>query len=813
MSIRRISLTLLIVLSPILMAGQSSRRFEIFNAADGLADNSAQTVFCTHTGRLVITTMGQINFFDGQVFSYIDSRDETIYPLSAYTGFTHLYFDSYHHLWLKNTHSLTCVDLTTERFSTSIQDIFDEFGMKHQVGDFFVDGSGQPWLLDGDSLFSVESKRYYPVRAGHCLQDLAVFERQLLLFYDDGIVDVLHLDTQRRMVQRAAYPDNRRDDYSATSVIYQDSSLIYQLRNGSKGALMQRYDIRRQEWTHIFDTPYRLNNLVRHDSLLYISSEHGYWIHNLTNGRQTHIESLTLTDGRPLATDINMMAFDNQNGLWIGTQRYGLLYSRPFNVPFEAVPWDNPYSHTLYDLMAAHLPPNESAFRGKAANCVYRDSRGWTWVGTTKGLQLWRSIDDAHPQLITTEQGLLNNVVHSVIEDQRHNIWVSTSYGISCLLIRDSEIGYITSYNEYDNVPNASFENGLAACLPDGRVIMQGINHMLVFNPSKMSTLAGYKFQIYPKLIQLLVNGNNVHTGEEVGGKVILDRALSRTDELNLDYNMNSVEMVFSALNYFRPQHTYYRVRIRNIDDEWHVFTPYDATPHVDQSGCLHLQMMALRPGHYVIELQASMIPDEWLSQPYVWVVNINEPWWRTTGLFLLLGLVLIVLVAVNVYYYLRNANMRMKRNSEERSLLKRLRVFAERASMERGELLEPIAEEYLGQPVDPHNELFEEFIQVMQRLMPVLLSNRSKLSMHQLSQLASMPVQQFYQLVNANIYKSPRPLARQLMLQKAERLLLTTDMSIAEISQACGFVSPNFFIASFYREKSVTPAQYRSRA
>lgn len=43
-------------------------RFYVYNAANGLADNSAQTIYCTQSGRLVITTMGQINFFDGHIF-------------------------------------------------------------------------------------------------------------------------------------------------------------------------------------------------------------------------------------------------------------------------------------------------------------------------------------------------------------------------------------------------------------------------------------------------------------------------------------------------------------------------------------------------------------------------------------------------------------------------------------------------------------------------------------------------------------------------------------------------------------------------
>ena len=146
---------LLMTLAPCMVwAETSSRVFQNFNASNGLADNSAQTILCTKTGRLVITTMGQINFYDGQKFTYIDPTEEDLYPLADYRGNYHLYFDIYHHLWLKNTHSVTCVDLLTEKFVTSIDSVIVGFGMDKKVSDLFVSSDGVVWLLNPDGIFS-----------------------------------------------------------------------------------------------------------------------------------------------------------------------------------------------------------------------------------------------------------------------------------------------------------------------------------------------------------------------------------------------------------------------------------------------------------------------------------------------------------------------------------------------------------------------------------------------------------------------------------------------------------------------------------
>ena len=68
---RLLTLSLLAFMSAFVMAETSDRRFEKYNASDGLADNSAQTIYCTKEGRMVITTMGQINFFGEHISSQL----------------------------------------------------------------------------------------------------------------------------------------------------------------------------------------------------------------------------------------------------------------------------------------------------------------------------------------------------------------------------------------------------------------------------------------------------------------------------------------------------------------------------------------------------------------------------------------------------------------------------------------------------------------------------------------------------------------------------------------------------------------------
>lgn len=797
------------------MAVPSRRAFQAYNAKNGLADNSAQTIRCATSGRLVITTMGQINFFDGNRFSFIDPSKENTYHLSNYFGNYHVYVDKYRHLWLKNTRTVTCVDLYTEMFVDSVEYVFRELGVNETVKDFFVDDNGDAYFLTDKGLYSADSKRYFRVREKYNLQDLETYQgKYLLLFYETGIVDILELSTGTAVNSCKAYDEVKAQKYNKSSVLYKDDFMFYQIRNGSKGAILQSFNIGKWEWKTLMETPYHLNNIEKRGNLLYIPCEYGYWVYDVESGRAGQVDELRMFDGRLLNTDVNALCFDRQGGMWIGTEKWGLLYSRPNNPPFTAYTWDQPEA-LKYDAMMANAPSNRT-FKGKTVNTLLKDSRGWIWVGTSSGLHLYQKESDSMPRVFARRDGLLNNVIHSIVEDKFHNIWVGTSYGISCLKLgADGHLIDILSYNQYDNIPEESFVNGKALCLPDSTIVMQSLDHVIAFDPNDMMTLqSDMGFDLQPELVGLMINGNRVRTGEEYNGKVILDLALIRMKEFNFDYDQNSLSLTFSSLNYFRPEQTYYRVRVKEIDDTWKIMTPYNSQGMVDSKGQFHLPLASLKPGTYTIELQASMSIDDWNTEPREWIIHINEPWWRATGLFVLLGLLLLALFLLNVYLYVRNSNMKSRRISEEKNIIRRIKLFAERCVHSKDEVLSPLAEEITGTGGDASNNLSEEFLQTMLKLLDFVDGKRvSQLSMQMLSEKAGMDLQSFYALISSNIYKNPRELAKRVMMSRAKEMLRSSGEDIADIALKCGFSSPNYFIASFFHENHVLPEEYRRMA
>ena len=785
------------------------RRFRVINAADGLADNSAQTIKSTFSGRLVVSTIGHINFYDGSGFTHISSGDSR-YLLPKYKGHYHLYFDDSHHLWLKDKGMVTCVNMLTEQFVSDIGSIFQAQGVKGHVEDMFVDSSGSIWLVQGNNIYSRHGKVSLPLRKGRVLQDMDISDNIVLLFYDDCQVDVYDIIAKKKLYSTNSLNHEEVKDYQESSVIYKYRNGFFQIRNGNNKALLMWFDLGTRQWTKVLSTDYYLSNMTVKDDVLYIASAYGYWTYDTDSRQIEHYEMIKLTDGRELLTDMNCIEFDRQGGMWIGTEKRGLLYSKYIKSPFNVMTWDNPLS-VKYAEMMDKVCTYDMLVKGHRLNCTYKDSRGWIWVGSLNGLYYFKP-GQKDSICVKKEDGMVNDVVHSIIEDGKHNIWVSTSNGIVGLVIKNGKVTFVNSFINSDGIPAEAFVNGRAMRLDDGTIVMQALDHVVSFNPMKMSIMEGNNILLHPKFVRLQVNGTNIFAGTEIDGRVVTEKAVSRLNMIELPSTQNSLSLKFSSLNYFRPIQTYYRYRVSGLQDKWVMLSYYNSKGLVDKNGILHLPLLGLEPGNYMVEVQASMYPGKWTTPPVKVVVKIKEPWWRTTGLTLLISGVFLILIIWNIVIFSGNSRLKMKRNVSEVELFRRIDGFISRAESCRMEKQTRRSVNDESEDVTSGADLDKDAVELLMELVPY--SRNGKLDHNVLVQLAikkRIKLTDIYDIITNNIFRSPALLTMAMLLEKASRDLIESGMTVEEIAEKNNFASPNYFIAMFFRRYGMTPLQWRS--
>lgn len=810
-TIIKIILAVVALMPALAYAKTDNRSFRIISAANGLADNSAQTIDCTFSGRMIVSSLGSINIYDGGYFLQVSDEGEYTYTLKNYQGNYHLYFDGNHHLWLKDKRKVKCVDMMTERYISDLAPVFEAEGVVDTVDDLFVDSSGRLWLVSNGVASAEKGKYKVKVNGNKNLQDVDVNGESLMFFYGDGSMEVYDINTGNPQYSNVAYDKECQETYGKSTVLMRTEDGIFQIRNGGNKSILMWYEFASRKWSEIMRQDYSLNNMVIKDGLLYIASAYGYWTYDQKSDALEHYDEVMLENGRVLLTDINALEFDRQGGMWMGTENRGLLYSKPRLSPFSNYTWDNPKAVELSNLMDSLIDTSNFVYES-GVYCRFTDSRGWKWKGGRNGLSFMRP-GDKEETYVDKGIGLLNHVAHCIAEDHDHNIWIGTSCGIAVIRINEGKLSYAVSFDANDNVPIETFTNGRSMTLPNGNIVMQAIDHVVEFRPKTFITSEDNFILLHPKFSRLMVNGTVVNAGTMIDGKVIIEDAVSRTRHLELDYLENTVTLTFSALNFFRPLQTYYRVRVKGLDEEWRVMSYFNSNGLVDSKGLLHLPLMGLEPGNYTVEVQASMFPDKWVTPALKIGISVKQPWWQTTGLYVGLFVVLAILLAANIVFYNRNNRLRIRCNLGEFELTRLLNNFLKRSDACKDEQQVPSQEEYLGSNEEAIGDLNEKFINVMLDLKSHLEKEAvSHVVYKDVSARNGIDILEFYDLVSANINKSPRLFNRALKLQQAAKILVETDESIESIAEKNQFVSTGFFCSCFVKRYGVTPEEYRKR-
>ncbi len=86
-----------------------------------------------------------------------------------------------------------------------------------------------------------------------------------------------------------------------------------------------------------------------------------------------------------------------------------------------------------------------------------------------------------------TEDGLPNNFIHAITEDAHGQIWVSTSDGISRMSINEKvDSAWFTNYRYEDGTLKGEYRNQEVQTLPDGRILMGGVDGWTLFHPDSV---------------------------------------------------------------------------------------------------------------------------------------------------------------------------------------------------------------------------------------------------------------------------------------------------------------------------------------
>jgi len=326
---------------------QAQEYFPI-NTDDGLSENKVRNIIQLPDGRMVITTNGLINVYNGTNFSYMHFKGNDIYPLASYDGFHHSYLDESGKMWLKVSHGLILFDFQKDKVESNLNKVLKELGFNYAIVDFFVDDSKNLWFVTrDDKLYVYDAKKKktnlfltqasFQGNKKDQLKDIASIDGKLLLFYRSGIHVCYNYATKQKIYVDTSMANLISGNYDRTVYIIPCKHSFLQMQNGplNKGILLS-YQLNTHKWEVVLQTNYWLNTLdFDVDGSIKVCCKMGLWNISPDLKEKQFVSNLKTVEGTNIATEISTIYQDNEGGTWIGTLDRGLLYSHPKRYLFK----------------------------------------------------------------------------------------------------------------------------------------------------------------------------------------------------------------------------------------------------------------------------------------------------------------------------------------------------------------------------------------------------------------------------------------------------------------------------------------------
>ena len=282
---------------------------------------------------------------------------------------------------------------------------------------------------------------------------------------------------------------------------------------------------------------------------------------------------------------------------------------------------------------------NVKPFTNNYVTQVLQDSRGLVWVGTREGLNIL-DMETDNLSYLTEKQGLCNNNICGIAEDKNHNIWVTTSVGVSRVVVqRNHEDGTynfgLYNYSIADGLQSNEFNPGAIITKKDGNVLlggMYGINWVLQKGKDDNDALPRVM------LTQLFIGEEEIHTGHTYGGRVVLSQALNETSKIVLGHDQSTITVRFGAGNYNQSERLQFMYWMEGKDDDW---KNGNALTH-------GVTFQNLRSGTYTLHVKAISAEGAVSNQERTLVITVERHWLLSWWMIM----AYIIVVAFVVYFW-----------------------------------------------------------------------------------------------------------------------------------------------------------------
>lgn len=368
--------------------------------------------------------------------------------------------------------------------------------------------------------------------------------------------------------------------------------------------------------------------LVDHEGTVWAGSD-GDGLFFKRGARFAKIPTTTGFDGR----SVRALYLDSDQTMWVGTADKGLFHYKDGKFINKSTSEDG-----------------TTRIKNTDVRAILRDQKGMLWVGTG-GAGLSRFADNQWVTMTSTN-GLPNNFINCLYEDELQNLWVGTMAGFGRV-----EVGNVTSISDQTKLPVKTiyqiFEDpmgnlwigaakgilrvrradllryieGAAETIPtvfyDERDGLKSSHCNGPFQPYGAQSEDGKLWFPTSRWISVIDPTRleiNERPPKVVIETIIVDgKELPYQDEITLPAQTESLTIYYTGLNFSAPKKTRFRYRLDPQETDW------------EDAGTRRLaQYENLPPGDYTFRVIAANRDNLWNETGQTMRIIIKPPFWRT---------------------------------------------------------------------------------------------------------------------------------------------------------------------------------------
>jgi signal transduction histidine kinase/ligand-binding sensor domain-containing protein/CheY-like chemotaxis protein/AraC-like DNA-binding protein len=313
------------------------------------------------------------------------------------------------------------------------------------------------------------------------------------------------------------------------------------------------------------------------------------------------------------SSDVRAIEKDHNGHLWIGTYGAGLYLFNPQNGIYTAY---NAQKGDIQDLSS-----------GVVFALHFDSSNNKLWIGTQENGLILYDTQQKIAKKFSEKNGLANNTILAIQEDNGHQIWVSTNKGIAKV---DLLTHKIYNFDHTDGLQSGQFNGGAAVYhRAGGFMCFGGTEGWNLFYPDQIKPLT---YQPKVLITGVLLFGKSLMPDTESEKNTALP-----SQQIILQPNQSVFSIQYGAINYSYPDENQFAYKLEGLDKEWNFVNKQKSATY-----------RYLEPGEYTFKVKAANKDHIWFDNYASIKVIVLPPWYKTWWAYLFYS----ALIGLLIFYY-----------------------------------------------------------------------------------------------------------------------------------------------------------------